>query len=397
MGSATLYRFFKRITSMKLSFKRITSSGSFIPEIDGLRFIAIVSVVLFHLSNFLTLKIVNQADTLDYPFLKHLLSHGHLGVPLFFSISGFILGIPFAKFHLKNENPINLKKYFLRRLTRLEPPYILIMTTLLFGAVYVAKTISLNNAIDSYLSSIIYSHNFIFPNILPKLNVVAWSLEVEVQFYILAPLMAYIFSIKSLSTRRLLLFFIALSFLLINHFNFSPFHFISLINYLHYFLIGFLLADLYVSNSTLLPKTKFDYLIGLFFFLIIWLFDNKDFSSYSQKFIWELILLISIFIFYYYVLFHKIFKFLSFKLITNIGGMCYSIYLLHYPIISMFGNPILKYSFSNYPYLNILIYSIILILLILLISSIFFLLVERPCMNNDWYKKIFKRNMTTST
>jgi len=53
---------------MKLSFKRITSSGSFIPEIDGLRFIAIASVVLFHLSGFLTAKYVNQnVDTITQP------------------------------------------------------------------------------------------------------------------------------------------------------------------------------------------------------------------------------------------------------------------------------------------------------------------------------------------
>ena len=113
---------------MKLSFKRIISSGSFIPEIDGLRFIAITSVVLFHWSVFLNEKYVNQSlDTFDYSFLKHLLSHGRIGVPLFFTISGFIIAMSFAKFHLGNGNPVSLKQYLLRRLTRLEPPYILIM------------------------------------------------------------------------------------------------------------------------------------------------------------------------------------------------------------------------------------------------------------------------------
>lgn len=104
---------------MKLSFKRITSTGNFIPEIDGLRFIAISSVVLYHLSGFLTAKDVKQyTDIFDYSFLKEILSHGHLGVPLFFVISGFILGMPFAKFHIAKEKPVSLKKYFLRRLTR---------------------------------------------------------------------------------------------------------------------------------------------------------------------------------------------------------------------------------------------------------------------------------------
>jgi peptidoglycan/LPS O-acetylase OafA/YrhL len=207
---------------MRVSFKRITSSGNFIPEIDGLRFIAIISVVLLHLNNFIAIKYVTKnTENFDFSFLNKILSHGHVGVPLFFVISGFILGLPFAKYYLKKGKSVSLKNYFLRRLTRLEPPYIIVMTTLLFGAVYVAKTISLKNGIESYLSSIIYSHNFIYPNGLPKLNIVAWSLEIEVQFYILAPLIALFFSIKSFITRRLTMFLIALFFILINHFNYT--------------------------------------------------------------------------------------------------------------------------------------------------------------------------------
>lgn len=379
---------------MKLSFKRITSTGTFIPEIDGLRFIAIAGVVLFHLNGFLTAKYDNHnIDASDYSFLKLFLSHGHLGVPLFFVISGFILGMPFAKFHIGKGKPVSMKLFFLKRLTRLEPPYILVITILLIGAVFVAKSISLNEGIYSYLSSIIYSHNIIFPGILPIFNSVAWSLEVEVQFYILAPLMGYFFSIKPILIRRLFLIIITVIFIIISNFNLNPFNFISLINYFQYFLVGYLLIDLYVSKSILLPKTKYDYILGLFFFLIIWLFDSEDFKSNYGKFIWELLQLISIFFLYYYVLFHKIFKFLSFKLITNIGGMCYSIYLLHYPIISLFGNIILKFSFSKNNFINVSIYSTIIILLIISISSIFFILIERPCMDKDWYKKIFKRHL----
>ncbi|MFM8848803.1 MAG: acyltransferase family protein, partial [Cytophagales bacterium] len=182
-------------------------------------------------------------------------------------ISGFILGMPFAKFHVAKENRISIKQYFLRRLTRLEPPYILIMTFLLFGSVYVAKTISLNKGIASYLSSVFYSHNFIYPGSLPFLNGVAWSLEVEVQFYILAPVLAYIFSVRIAAMRRLLLIAIAILFITLNKFHLNPLPFTSLINYLQYFLVGFILADLYLSNSMILPKSKYDYLIAFAFFL----------------------------------------------------------------------------------------------------------------------------------
>jgi peptidoglycan/LPS O-acetylase OafA/YrhL len=378
---------------MKLSFRRITSTGNFIPEIDGLRFIAITSVVLYHLNGFIVEKDTHQYNKIfNYSILQRLLSHGYMGVPLFFVISGFILGIPFAKSHIAKRNTVNLKKYFLRRLTRLEPPYILIMTFLLFASVYIAKSLSLSRGIKSYFASIIYSHNFIFPDVMPLLNPPAWSLEIEVQFYILAPLIACLFLIKSTYLRRILLLGITASFLILDYLYVFPF--VSLINYIQYFLVGYLLSDIIVSNSILVPKTKFDNFIGLSFFLLFWIFDKSDFESKSGKFIWELIQLCSLFIVYYYILVHKIFnKLLSLRFITNVGGMCYSIYLLHGSIISMVGNPLLKFSFSKYAFLNVSIYSILLIIAVMIISSVFFLLIERPCMDKDWYKKIIKKRV----
>ena len=125
---------------MKLSFKRITSSGSFIPEIDGLRFIAIASVVIMHAGVYIMIKDqTNYVDTFDFELLGKILHHAMLGVPIFFAISGFILGLPFAKFHINNGKSINLKTYFIRRLTRLEPPYIVILTMLFFGYVVFLK------------------------------------------------------------------------------------------------------------------------------------------------------------------------------------------------------------------------------------------------------------------
>jgi peptidoglycan/LPS O-acetylase OafA/YrhL len=374
---------------MKISFKRITTSGNFIPEVDGLRFIAIFSIVAYHLSGFILVKDLNSyTDHTNFSLFKRIMSHTHLGIPLFFIISGFVLGLPFAKYWLAGDKKVVIKAYFLRRLTRLEPPYIIVMTVLLFGAVYVAKIVSLELGIASYFASIIYAHNFIF-DVLPILNGSAWSLEVEVQFYVLVPLLTYVYAIKSDVQRRLLLVGVIISFLIFNNVYHMPFR--SLINYSQFFFTGLLLADLYTKKHFIFPKSRFDIFVGFFFFAVIWLYEGKDFDTWYQKSIWMVFQLTCIFFLYYYVIFHKAISFFSFPAITNVGGMCYSIYLLHYPIISLFGNPLLEFSFSSLTFINISIYSIILMLLVLAISAAYFVIVERPCMERDWYKKLYYR------
>jgi len=103
---------------------RVTSGGNFIPEIDGLRFLAIGSVLLFHVNYSLsrayhwTMKPWEQT-------ISNALSRGTLGVELFFVISGFILAQPFVRQRLLGGQPVSIRGFYKRRLTRLEPPYIL--------------------------------------------------------------------------------------------------------------------------------------------------------------------------------------------------------------------------------------------------------------------------------
>ncbi len=94
-----------------LQFRRITTQKRFIPEIDGLRFVAISSVVLLHIYAALESGNVAVPWAMDVDLPKR-------GVELFFAISGFILGVPFASHRLLQAPKVNLKQYFLRRLTR---------------------------------------------------------------------------------------------------------------------------------------------------------------------------------------------------------------------------------------------------------------------------------------
>jgi peptidoglycan/LPS O-acetylase OafA/YrhL len=120
--------------SIFFRLRRTTSSNSFIPEIDGLRFLAISLVVFLHTYLFIIDKtpFVLKYSVGDY-WLKLILLNGSRGVLLFFVISGFILAMPFAKHYITAGQPVSLKKFYLKRLTRLEPPYII--STLLCKAV----------------------------------------------------------------------------------------------------------------------------------------------------------------------------------------------------------------------------------------------------------------------
>jgi peptidoglycan/LPS O-acetylase OafA/YrhL len=112
-------------------FSRITSGGTFIPEIDGLRFFAIMSVVLYHLNEYLKIHGSEKfRQSTETSMLNLALSQGHFGVQLFFVISGFILAIPFAEHYMNKKGFPALGKYYMRRLTRLEPPYIANITVL---------------------------------------------------------------------------------------------------------------------------------------------------------------------------------------------------------------------------------------------------------------------------
>ena len=158
---------------------RETSSGRFIPEMDGLRFVAIGMVVIFHLNSYLLASLHDSGSLPRSDWLRPIALVGFRGVELFFVISGFLLGLPFAAHHLKNASPVSLRKYYLRRLTRLEPPYIVAMLGLFAVAVSIqGKTAA--NLYPHLAASLFYLHNLIFGSPSPAMGV-AWSLEVEVR------------------------------------------------------------------------------------------------------------------------------------------------------------------------------------------------------------------------
>ena len=367
-----------------LSLRRITTSGSYIPEIDGLRFIAILSVILYHVPIQIALRSTDQEAS--NPFW-YLISHGNRGVQLFFLISGFILGMPFAAHLLRAKKAVRLRQYFMRRLTRLEPPYILAM---LFRIALLLTVMHkpLGMVLSHGAASLVYMHSLVFGD-MSTVNPPAWSLEVEIQFYIMAPLLALtFFKLRPAWFRRLLgLAFIVAAGILQLYFlaDQGPSRVtLSIVNYMQYFFAGFLLCDLYLTDWDRIPTH--------------WLWDVVSIGAWCW--IFEAygplvhVLLPVVALIAYIGAFKGLLlpRFFRLTWVSLIGGMCYSLYLTHNLAITAVDTALHHRlaSPSILPWVKPLVAYAATVPAVFAVGLLLFVLVERPCMDKNWPTKLWR-------
>lgn len=379
--------FLNFFSSLPARLARITSGAKVIREIDGLRFLAIFPVVIQHLSERLERNaVISFRSGSEFDIATFITNRGFIGVYIFFIISGFILAMPFASYRLKGGRNISLRSYYARRITRLEPPYIIVMV-LISIALIIMGYYSWSELSPHLLASLFYMHSIIYHS-WSYINPPVWTLEIEVQFYILAPFLALgLFAIKHTNWRRLALIGLIIILLLLqDHFNVAhTYTVLTILAHIHYFIIGFLLVDIYLNDwaDGIIKKPYFNYLAIISFAgaMVLWSWDH---------FLINRIL----FAFSLFVLVYSVFKstwvnkFFTLPWITAIGGMCYTIYLIHLPIIELFIRFTKGIHATDIFSVNFLIQLLLLIPVLLTCSIIFFLLIEKPCMHKDWPKQL---------
>lgn len=145
--------------------------------IDGLRGIAAMAVVVFHLNS------ATRASFGDWlpPSLDALLRQGHFGVDIFFVISGFVIA-----YSIRTAAPTlaYAGRFALRRSIRLDPPY----WTAIFAEIGV-QALALHWAFSTVpLPSLpqFFSHFVYMQNVLGLGDIVDifWTLCFEIQFYL---------------------------------------------------------------------------------------------------------------------------------------------------------------------------------------------------------------------
>lgn len=376
------------LTFLETNLSRVTNRKHYIPEVDGLRFIAIFPVVMLHLSSWFQKSTTHEfvVDPLN-DWLGFLVNKGAFGVQVFFMLSGFILGLPFARQRMLGGRKVSLSLFYKRRLLRLEPPFIIVMVGAFFAQVlFLGENAS--ELLDHLWASLAYVHTWIYGE-WSKLNPVTWSLEVEVIFYILAPFLAALFFWKGNALFRRAVLLAALLGVTFISILFAPeiksMHWEKTIFFeLQYFLAGFFVADVFVHDTTDFFKKK-SYLWDLVF--IGCMVGIHAEASYRQVYHYAFPL-------YTILIFFAGFKgkllnvLMRKKLITIIGGMCYTIYLIHYPLFAFFSKFTGHIHVSDHYSLNLIVVALVTLPILFVLSGLFFMLVERPCMKSDWPQQL---------
>jgi peptidoglycan/LPS O-acetylase OafA/YrhL len=153
-----------------------TAGFRYIPTLDGWRALSVLGVICYHsLHNGL------PPDGL----FSRVASHGHLGVDMFFAVSGFLICGKLLT-ELNQTNTISLKRFYLRRFFRIIPPlwaYLAVMAVLATAGWISTKG-------WEFTSSLLFVRNY-FPSydgvVLGRYTAHFWSLAVEEHFYLLCP------------------------------------------------------------------------------------------------------------------------------------------------------------------------------------------------------------------
>lgn len=318
----------------------IPKNAQHISILDSLRAFAAISVCLYHF-------VCTTTGYINTKWILDIFSIGKYGVQLFFVISGFVIpwAMYCAKFQLKD-----FFKFILKRIVRLEPPYVFsVCLTLVFLFLRTKILHSQNDYVAISSTQVILHFGYLIPFFekFNWLNNVYWTLAIEFQYY----------------------FFIALLFLPLVHSNI----FLRIVIYISSILLSF------TTSQEFLPFWLPVFFIGILLFM----FYAKIINSKEFYMVLTLFLSVAFYKYSFASVCYSIIPVVGLLFWPNIrvavldtlGKFSYSIYLFH----SLLGGTFINLMSHHYTS-PVAKYLVILTGLIITIvgSWITYLIIEKP-------------------
>jgi peptidoglycan/LPS O-acetylase OafA/YrhL len=150
--------------------------------LDGLRGIAVLLVLWYHAWEISWLS--------PWPWLQFIPATGFVGVHLFFFLSGFVISYPFVRALLAGAPLPSWKHFAWRRFIKIFPSYAL--TIAVAYAIGYAQIQPNASAVPDLVTHLLFIHTW-FPLRFGTIDGVLWTLAVEVDFYLIFPVIWWCF------------------------------------------------------------------------------------------------------------------------------------------------------------------------------------------------------------
>lgn len=345
------------------NFLEIKRSDSEILSIQYLRGIAACMVMFYHFN------LTNQKSLSQFQnFIFSIGIKGYLGVEIFFCISGFVLLFALVK---SNYSVADFGNFFLRRIVRIEPPYVIAVLIIVFFALLRNSMVEPENQVKiSFLNTIMH---FGYINMFTGdwLSPVFWTLGIEFSFYIFIGLTFPLVMNNKLYRIIVLCLFLTSSSLTGK--NFLPY-------YSGYFALGMVACLYYIKKIELPEFLTFVTLASLGILFSLENIFSQGLSAihlHIDAFLKLGVSLITVFFFFQRLKFNFFFYVL--------GLISYSIYLLH----TIIGTRLIIKAL-DLPYLSVkyLVFYVLACIVSIIASILYYKYIELPSLR--WAKRLAK-------
>lgn len=353
-------------------------------NLDGLRFFSFLSVFFFH-------SFHTNSDYLKslpiYDFIKFdVFGEGNLGVNFFFVLSGFLITYLLIK-EKKINAQINIKLFLIRRVLRIWPLFFFCVS---FGFLIFPQIKLIFGQTPNETANPIYYltflNNFDFlRNGPPDSSVlgILWSIAIEEQFYLIWPLILFVFPVKKFWIPFSLIILLSLLFRAFNDdYLLHELHTLSCIGDMAVGAFGAWLVLEFNSFKLKIQQLNKMYIAFIYIFTIIVYFFRSEllYSSFEIRIFERLIVSI---IFLFVILEqnyaqNSFYKLSNLKYISKLGKITYGLYCLHFIGILISINLTKMFSFNTSLWQVLLLETSLALIITIVISKISYRYLESP-------------------